>query len=736
MNIDLIILIVSSIAIAMLGLIIFARNPTELINRRYAFLSAAFVIWIVSNYLSDYSPNLDLFFTRMTFLGGVLAIRGLLLLISDFPQKSVSNNKKLILPHTIFTFILIPVIFTPLFVVSVATASVVTGIAYPLFLLYVAYSLLLLVIISRRQTKKAVTHDQKQQAYIVFISIALYAVFTVISNILIPLFVDDWSSSRIGPVFTLIFVAAVAYSMVKYKLFNVKFIIVRSLGYIFSLIVVGALSFAVLKEVTILFDKYSISDSARINLFVLLVILLGLLFEPFKKLFGRLTNKLFYRDAYDIQALLNEFNQVVVSTIVLDDLLKNTAQTLDNYIRPTSITLIVVRNENNALKIVPEKSAKYIESIATLKKSVKKDNRSLFVTDFLDDTKDLQIKTQLRDMNIGVLAKLDSAESEVGSGYIVLGPKKSGDAYDSQDLDSLDIIRKELAVVVQNSLRFEQIEAFNITLEERIQTATQKLRRANEKLKALDETKDDFISMASHQLRTPLTSIKGYISMVMEGDAGKISKTQQEMLTQAFFSSQRMVYLISDLLNVSRLKTGKFIIEPTRVNLATMVEQEMNQLKEAAAARNLSLSFDRPDEFPDVMLDETKTRQVIMNFADNAIYYTPAGGHVRVRIIDTPTTVEFRVEDNGIGVAKSDQPHLFTKFYRAGNARKARPDGTGLGLFMAKKVIVAEEGSLIFTSEEGKGSTFGFVFSKSKVLAPPLAESTPEKPAKSKAAVK
>ena len=90
--------------------------------------------------------------------------------------------------------------------------------------------------------------------------------------------------------------------------------------------------------------------------------------------------------------------------------------------------------------------------------------------------------------------------------------------------------------------------------------ATLKLRRANEKLRALDETKDDFISMASHQLRTPLTSVKGYLSMVLEGDVGNITKAQKDMLNQAFFSSQRMVYIIADLLNVSRLKTGKFII--------------------------------------------------------------------------------------------------------------------------------------------------------------------------------
>jgi len=186
--------------------------------------------------------------------------------------------------------------------------------------------------------------------------------------------------------------------------------------------------------------------------------------------------------------------------------------------------------------------------------------------------------------------------------------------------------------------------------------------------------------------------------------------------------------LISDLLNVSRLKTGKFIIEATQVDLVELVKQELHQLEEAASSRSLSLSFDFPKDFPTLMFDETKTRQVIMNFTDNAIYYTPAGGHITVRLVNNPSTIELRVEDNGIGVPKHEQHHMFTKFYRAGNARQARPDGTGLGLFMAKKVIVAQGGSFIFDSVEGKGSTFGFVFSKSKLAV--TAEATPRVVAK------
>jgi signal transduction histidine kinase len=143
-----------------------------------------------------------------------------------------------------------------------------------------------------------------------------------------------------------------------------------------------------------------------------------------------------------------------------------------------------------------------------------------------------------------------------------------------------------------------------------------------------------------------------------------------------------------------------------------MVSEELDQLVETAGARDIKLNYAQPATFPDLLLDETKTRQVIMNFVDNAIYYTPSGGHITVELTDNPTSVELKVIDDGIGVPKTEQHHLFTKFYRAGNARKARPDGTGLGLYMAKKVILAQGGSIIFESREGKGSTFGFLFPK------------------------
>lgn len=303
-------------------------------------------------------------------------------------------------------------------------------------------------------------------------------------------------------------------------------------------------------------------------------------------------------------------------------------------------------------------------------------------------------------------------------GFYILGSKFSQDVFTRQDIAIVEMIAEIADLSIERALFYDRVQAFNRNLQERIEAATSKLRRTNQRLRELDETKDDFISMASHQLRTPLTSVKGYLSLVLEGDAGKLNETQAKMLRQAFSSSQRMVFLITDLLNISRLKTGKFVIETTPVDLSALVQEEVEQLHESAEIKQITLSFTKPATFPKLMLDETKVRQVIMNYIDNALYYTPVGGKVAVELTDKLATVELRVVDSGIGVPKAEQPHLFTKFYRATNARKARPDGTGLGLFMAKKAVTAQGGSIVFSSREGHGSTFGFVFSKTRLKVP------------------
>lgn len=707
----------------LLGLSIYISNPKRAVNRALTLFIVSVFIWLLANLLTNVSSTSReaLFFGRTTLIGPILLAYFFLIFCKIYTNTKDFGGRQIAILGAV-PFLLLLTTPTSLNVKSIEAfgQNTVTGPAYfllvPLILVYFVWGCWVLVNYSKHTADNVI----KAQIRYIFVGIVLSVVPGLLANGVLPLL--GYSSAVFyGPNAVIFLAIMMSLAILRHRLLDIRLIVARSLAYILSLLsLAGVFIFGTFALTSVFFQGSDLSTSQLRGIYTILAAALAFLFAPLKGFFDRNTSKLFFRDAYDTQVFLDDFNKTLVVTYELDDLLKKSAEIVEANLKPTYCLFAINETVNTQGRVMGSGSKTSIDPsyLSDIKHVVAHTKQKLIVTDELTEAHG-SLQRQLRSKDIVLLARLaaSSTSHKPDVGYLMIGPKKSGNLYSSQDLKVIEIIANELVIAVQNALRFEEIENFNITLQGKVDEATKKLRRANEKLRQLDETKDDFISMASHQLRTPLTSVKGYISMVLEGDAGKITHMQREMLGQAFFSSQRMVYLIADLLNVSRLKTGKFIIEPTPVNLADVVEQELSQLEETAASRQLTLGYDKPKNFPTLMLDETKTRQVIMNFVDNAIYYTPAKGHIDVKLVDNHTTVELRVADDGIGVPKSEQPHLFTKFYRAGNARKARPDGTGLGLFMAKKVIVAQGGSLLFESQEGKGSTFGFTFNKHKLTA-------------------
>jgi len=232
----------------------------------------------------------------------------------------------------------------------------------------------------------------------------------------------------------------------------------------------------------------------------------------------------------------------------------------------------------------------------------------------------------------------------------------------------------------------------------------------NRRLKGLNQSKDEFLSLASHQLRTPLTSICGYSSMLLDGDMGEMSNEQQHAVKEIESSSERMVATVRDLLNVSRIEAGSFVLERIKTNLPAILKENLDQLQLMAESHEVKLIYKAPanGEIPELNIDRERIGEIMANLIDNAIFYSRAGKSVHVSLAHVGDFVEFKVVDHGIGVPTKEQAHLFTKFFRASNAKTMRPDGTGIGLFLVRKIIEEHGGEIIFRSIQGKGSTFGF----------------------------
>ena len=242
---------------------------------------------------------------------------------------------------------------------------------------------------------------------------------------------------------------------------------------------------------------------------------------------------------------------------------------------------------------------------------------------------------------------------------------------------------------------------------EKLEVLTTQLETANTELKRVDAAKSEFVSIVSHQLRTPLTAVKGYISMMIEGTYGKMQEIQSATLQKVFQSAEHLITLVNDLLNMNRIEEGRIIYEFKAVDMAQMVDDAVFEFKNMAGDKKLNLTWIKPHGLPMAWADADKIRQVVVNFIDNAIKYTAAGG-VNVLLKLENDYLVYQVSDTGVGMGPEEKARLFKKFERGEGGRLMYTGGTGLGLYVAKLMTEAHHGEISGASEgKDKGSTFG-----------------------------
>lgn len=225
-------------------------------------------------------------------------------------------------------------------------------------------------------------------------------------------------------------------------------------------------------------------------------------------------------------------------------------------------------------------------------------------------------------------------------------------------------------------------------------------------LMELNKAKDEFISLASHQLRTPATGVKQYINMVIDGYAGKISPQVRSFLEKASSSNERQLSVINDLLRVAQIDAGKVVLRKDSVDIGQLLADVINEQKAKFTARQQTVQYTKPKRASTLYVDETKLRMVIENIIDNASKYSPEGTTITVRVARAKDGVSIAIKDEGVGISEKDIRKVFDKFLRLNNPLSKDIDGSGLGLYWAKKIIELHGGTISVKSTLGKGSTF------------------------------
>lgn len=301
----------------------------------------------------------------------------------------------------------------------------------------------------------------------------------------------------------------------------------------------------------------------------------------------------------------------------------------------------------------------------------------------------------VRRVIIAPITELRNAANLISKGkYTVRAPVRSGDE------------AGELAVSFNQMA--ENLLLYTTKLESEVAKRTEELTLANERLTELDKAKSEFISVAAHQLRTPLSAIKWTLSLLDE-NSGNLTPEQRSLLLKGYESNERIINLVNEMLIVTRIEAGKVQYNFSLIHLEDMIDSVLLDFTGQAHARNITLVFEKPTTpFPYVNVDPDKIRDTIQNLIENAIRYTRDSGQVTISMKNENNFIKVCVKDDGIGIPAHQQSSIFNKFFRADNAVKTQTTGSGLGLFIARSIVNTHGGQMGFESTEGEGTTFYF----------------------------
>lgn len=408
--------------------------------------------------------------------------------------------------------------------------------------------------------------------------------------------------------------------------------------------------------------------------------------------------------------LLQELYQIIVSTLTVEDLSQKFINTFANdldffagavfYHKPKSEDLSLIAVTNVKPNVLTEKLQQTpVKAIPLF------ENDNLVVRTY--NTQQVQTSRSLAEIISPVLShdNLDSIASNTGLKSFVVFPISFGTqalgAYvlflrrEAEELTSFEMETLQRAAVV-----------FGVAIDRLM--IYQSLQIANDKLIELDKRKDEFLNMASHELRAPMTAIKGYISMIIEGDAGVIPEKARGFLTDAQGVTDRLIRLVNNMLNVSRIEENRMVFQVEEVSLSEVCREAHSEFQGEAVRKGLEFKLVNPPEVKDrVVVDPDRIHEVVANFISNAIKYTEKGSVSITLSNSNEEHIRCEVSDTGPGISSEEQQKLFQKFVRAESAI-GKTVGTGLGLYISKLLVTKFGGTTGLQSEVGKGSTFWF----------------------------
>ncbi|MFA6171916.1 MAG: ATP-binding protein [Patescibacteria group bacterium] len=697
---------VIAVVAVLLGFSVLRKDIKNPVNRSFGFLSLGVVIWSFSYgvWLLCKSQEAALFWSRTLNMGATL--------IPVFYINWILNVLGKKRKKTLIFYYLITSVFL-LFSYSKHYISGTKEIFYFIFFpqagwLYITFlvvgwlSLILYgIILLLKELRHATGVYREQIKYVLFGSILGF----LGGSTNFPLMMGkDWFPP-LGSPLVVAYSVVFGYSIIVHHLMDIRLVLRKWTVFILTLFSALGIAFGV----RFVFNKFFVGHELFSEFTILAVVIF--LLPNIKDYFQNVSNRYFFTSLYDSNALITGLGDKLKSTLDPNKIYNIIFSTINDAFHVKSMLTLVKDRDNDF--IVEDNFNSKIDckklffATRSLYRQNGKDLVPVIVEELKRENSPKKIKSiqLLESYKIAALSPL-GVEGQV-TGLIALGEKESGDMYNDEDINVLNIVGTQATIAIENALLYKEIGEMNKNLQKKVEEKTGELRKQNEYLEKLLIMRSEFLDIASHQLRTPVSVIKGMISMILEGGLAK--EKVDEFLKAVLFKSNKLAEIINDILRASEMDTENVLLKFSKVDLnvllTKLIEDKQIQIKNSGIKLSLNLPA-KP--LPILNADDRYLEQAIGNLVNNSIQYTPKGGKIDVDAKVNGKNVEIRVIDTGIGIPKEDMPKLFSKFSRAKNAIAMYTDGTGLGLFIVKKIVEGHIGGKICIekTEEGKGSTF------------------------------
>lgn len=490
----------------------------------------------------------------------------------------------------------------------------------------------------------------------------------------------------------------IGYALVKYPLPSFKRIV--SILYIYAFITLFAYMFfhlVAFVDVGYLGGVYT-KESLLVG--ILFSVLFSLFFLPFLKYVQETSDILFFRGRNPYK-MIKDLSLKMNKTLELNTLLNRIKKEFQKTLEVSEVKMAVFASSEEG-----KAGKKYSTSHAKVRKnSALKGIREIKVRGSIPE-KEKDVATEMEKNNAEVVVPLFFKNEIIG--VILLGEKEFKEGYSQGDLEFLETIGPHLAVAIHNALLYKKVSELNDNLKKKVEEQTANIKSKNQRLQKMISTQSEFLDIAGHQLRTPVSVIKGMLNMIKENDVS--SKKREEFLDSVLQNAFKLEEIIETMLTASEVDSGNFGFDLGAVKLRPVLKEVYEKEKGRAEQKNIKFNFNIPEKYlMPVLSNERYLKQVLVNLVDNAFQYTKEGGEVTIKAKPLKEKVNIEISDTGIGIPKKEKDNLFNKFSRAENAVNTYGNGSGLGLFVVKKIIdthTKDAKVYIKESKVNKGTTF------------------------------